>query len=233
MPITGRCSPEIETGTSRTADAADRDLLDAAIGHLARSTAGEGAGERRGPIDAERLGVRGAEREKVAAGVDPRLEGAAVDLDRDARELPVGLLEEGRRHGLTSLRPLDAVGLVVPERPHEVPDGQGDCVVDPLEEPVRLGVAVRLEIDEREGGLGVRPRLDVLSRARDDLVQEHLRRDVVAEQVLELGHPAHDLERGVALVHHRREDPARLGEAPRGVRGARSGYPLVLAPAQP
>jgi hypothetical protein len=68
---------------------------------------------------------------------------------------------------------------------------------------------------------------------RDDLMQEHLGGHVVAEEVLELGHAAQDLERGVALVHHRHEDPARLGEAPRGVRGASGGDPLVLAPAQP
>jgi hypothetical protein len=98
---------------------------------------------------------------------------------------------------------------------------------------VRLRVAVRLEADEREGRLRVGPRLDVVPRPRDYLVQEHLRGHVVAKQVLELGHPAHDLERGAAFVHHRRQSHARLGEASRGVRGTSGGDPLVLAPAQP
>jgi hypothetical protein len=206
--------------------AGDRDLAQPPVSHRAGSPVREHACERR------HLGGRGVEREEVAARVDLGLERASVDLDRDAGELPVGVLEEGR-HGRVSPGPLDAVGRGVAERPHQVPDRERDGALDAGEEVVRLGVAVRLEIDERERGLGVGPRLDVLSRARDDLVEEHLRGHVVAEQVLELGHSAHDLERGVALLDHRRDGPARLDEPPRGVRGASGGDPLVLTPAQP
>lgn len=89
------------------------------------------------------------------------------------------------------------------------------------------------EVDERERRLRVRAGLEVLPRARDDLGEQHLGGHVVPEEVLELGHAAHDLERRVALVDDRGEGPLRLGEATRRVGAARGRDALVLVPAQP
>jgi hypothetical protein len=89
------------------------------------------------------------QRQRIAAGVDPRLDAPPVDLDLDGRQLPRLLLPE-RQHRLVRV-PLDLVRLFA-ERGH-------DPAQLPAADDARLVEAAGPPVDEREGR-GVAPRVE-------------------------------------------------------------------------
>jgi hypothetical protein len=167
------------------------------VADLAARASGKHAFRSRDGLDAELLGDVAGQREQLAARVDSSLHRPTVYPDLDARKLPCRRLGERRDHlGLTA--PLDPVRLLVPERLHQLPEGEVDLRAETGEELVGGRQSVRLEVDERERDLGVDAEVDLPARIVHDATQQQLRRLVVAEEVFELCQSSHRFERSVA-----------------------------------
>ena len=110
--------------------------------------------------------------------------------------------------------------------------GRSTAIAEAGEEACGRLVPVGLQVDEREGDLGVDPGVDIAARVLHHPAQERLRSLVVAEEVLELGQPAHDFERWVALRHDLGRQLPRPGEVTGRVRGLGFLDPRIDPPAE-